>query len=92
MNPAHAEANTELGDILMRRKDLAGARRLYERAIAADPKLPSPHHKLSRLLFREHDRAGAERESRVAKELEKKAVQESREILRIAWPEGKAPK
>ena len=75
----------------MRRGDLNGARRLYARAIAADPELPAPHYRLSRLLFRERDRAGAKRESQAAKELEKKAVEESRKILRIAWPEGKAP-
>ena len=59
----------ELGQLLERQRDLAGAARAYEKAIALDPKAPEPHYRLARVWDRLREPVKATRERMIHKQL-----------------------
>jgi tetratricopeptide (TPR) repeat protein len=64
--PAEAEVDSLLGDLLLHEGRLADARRLFERAVAADPACAPAHAGLAELLRRKGRWAKARAELRLA--------------------------
>ena len=59
----------ELGQLLERQRDFAGAARAYEKAIALAPKAPEPHYRLARVWDRLQQPAKGKRERMIHKQL-----------------------
>jgi tetratricopeptide (TPR) repeat protein len=60
----------ELGQVLERQRDWAGAAREYERAIALNPGVPEPHYRLARVYDRLQKPALAARERAMHQKLQ----------------------
>lgn len=86
-NPADAKANMAMGDIMMQKGRPEEAQTFLEKAITEDPKLAAAHYKLSILYFRKHETDQAEREKRIAADLNAEANGASKTQLRLVLPD-----
>lgn len=69
LDPAFPQAQFELGNVLEHMEQPAEAKAAFAEAARLDPTYPEPHVALARLLRREGDRAGSEREVEIYKRL-----------------------
>lgn len=81
LNEKHWEAYFELGSILERKRDLAGAASMFEKAADLNPKSPAPHYRLARIYDRlgKVEMAAAERALHERLTAEEKAALNQRE-------------
>jgi tetratricopeptide (TPR) repeat protein len=76
LNPRMPDAHMELGSVLERQRDLAGALAAFKRAAELAPKNPIPHYRLSRLYARAGDSVRAEAERTLHEKLSSEAKAE----------------
>ena len=89
--PRHTRANIGMGDVLLRKGDLPGAKARYERAIASDGNSGPAHYKLSTVLVRLHENERAVQERARGTELNAQALKAAKTVLVLAEPGGRLP-
>lgn len=87
-SPNHAAAHVALGDVFLKRGDLAEARAQYERAITANPRSGPAHYKLSTVLIRLNAMERATEERELGIRLNAEATRSARTVLLLANPDG----